>query len=154
MAVVRRDAWSLVGQLQDEINRNFGLWTVVKTPGRTPTGRSAFDGASTWTPAVDVDEHADHFELFVDMPGVTAEQVEITLEDDVLTLRGERPPRDRQEGVTRRRAERSYGRFERRFLLPDSADAEGVKARERNGVLEITIPKRAAALPRRIEIAA
>jgi HSP20 family protein len=126
------------------MNRTFGLWAV----GQGDAGKAA------WAPAVDVDEHADHFELFVDMPGVPAEQVEITLEDGLLTLRGERKPREAEESVTRRRAERSYGRFERRFLLPDSVDAEGVKAREVNGVLEITIPKRAAVPARRIQIAA
>jgi HSP20 family protein len=143
MALVRRDPWSLVDRLQEDMNRALGLWSVEKN-----------DAGAAWTPAVDVDEHADHFTLFVDMPGVPADQVQITLEDGVLTLRGERKPRDVEEKVTRRRVERSYGRFERRFLLPDSVEAEGVTARESNGVLEITIPKRAAVLPRRIEIAA
>jgi len=112
---------------------------------------------STWIPPVDITEHADRFELAVDLPGVDPDKVEVTLEDGVLSLSGERqaPAKNGTEHEeTRRRLERHYGRFYRRFVLPEMVDAERVQASGRNGVLEITIPKQPKALPRRIKIAA
>jgi HSP20 family protein len=105
---------------------------------------------------VDINELNDRFELFVDLPGVDTDKVEITLENGVLTLSGERADRQRKDGkeVLRTRAERGHGRFYRRFVLPDTADANGVTATGRNGVLEIAIPKQAKALPKRIKVAA
>ncbi len=144
MAVVRYEPWSFVNQLQEDVNKVFRSWSA---------GEPAPAGAE-WQPAADVEEYADHFELFVDMPGVPADQVEITLEAGVLTLAGERKPRETAEQALYRRAERGYGRFHRRFVLPKTANAEGVEARAKDGVLAITIPKQAAAMPRKIEIAA
>ena len=82
--------------------------------------------------------------------------VEITLEAGVLTISGERYAQAAKEGqqVIRRRSERGSGRFYRQFILPDTVDADKVKAKDRHGVLEISIPKQAKAQPRRIEIAA
>ncbi|MBT8137937.1 MAG: Hsp20/alpha crystallin family protein, partial [Gammaproteobacteria bacterium] len=82
--------------------------------------------------------------------------VEITLQDSVLTLSGERRGMKNvdDEDIVRRRVERGQGRFHRRFILPNTVDAENVKARDTHGVLEITIPKQAKALPRRIKVAA
>ena len=84
------------------------------------------------------------------------EHVEVTLEGGVLTITGERfvQAEKADENIVRRRAERGAGRFYRRFILPDTVDAEKVKATGRNGVLEILIPKQAKALPRRIKVAA
>jgi HSP20 family protein len=112
---------------------------------------------STWIPPVDITERADRFELAVDLPGVDPDKVEVTLEDGVLSLSGERqaPAKNGSEQEeTRRRVERHYGRFYRRFVLPEMVDAERVQASGRNGVLEITIPKQPKAQPRRIKIAA
>jgi len=144
MAVDRYDPWSFMNQLQEDLNRALKTWSPAETSGAT----------ADWVPAVDVEEYTDRFQLFVDLPGVPADKVDITLESGVLTLTGERPPRETQEEVLHRRFERGHGKFYRRFILPETANADGVEARERNGVLEITIPKRAAALPRRIKIAA
>ena len=144
MALVRYDPWSFMTQLQSDINRAFTDWSSTDTSSAT----------ADWVPAVDVDEYVDRFELFVDLPGVAAKDVEITLEGGVLSLSGERRAEKRPDQVTRHRRERGVGRFYRRFILPDSVDAEAVKAAERSGVLAVTIPKRAAAQPRRIEVAA
>lgn len=145
--LVRQDPWSLVPRLQDEINRAFGNMTENDSSAAT----------ATWIPAVDIHEYADRFELYVDVPGVDPSKVELTLEDGVLTLAGERTERSaskRGEGPQHRRTERGQGRFYRRFVLPDTADGDNVKASGRNGVLTVTIPKQAKALPRRIQIAA
>jgi HSP20 family protein len=148
MALVRYRPASLVSQLQDEMNRVF---TAL-------SGTEASSGAaSTWIPPVDISEYSDRFEFAVDLPGVDPDKVEITLEDGVLTVSGEREAQARRtddSGETRMRVERGYGRFFRRFVLPETVDAERVQANGRNGVLAITIPKQAKAQPRRIKVAA
>jgi HSP20 family protein len=145
MALVRYEPWNLVSQLQGEINRAVRDWS-----GAGETSSATAD----WVPAVDVDEYEDRFELFVDVPGVAANDVEITLDSGVLSLSGERKVEHATGQLTRHRRERGYGKFYRRFILPDTVNADEVKASERNGVLAITIPKKAAAQPRKIEIAA
>jgi HSP20 family protein len=142
---MRYEPWSLVSQLQDEINRVFSSMTNADSSAAT----------AAWVPAVDIHEFGDRFELYVDLPGVDPESVDITLDDGVLTISGNRgeTKKDGDEAVRSRR-ERGHGRFYRRFVLPDTVDADGVKATGRNGVLEITIPKQAKALPRKIKIAA
>jgi len=144
MALVRYEPWNFVSQLQGELNRALRDWTSGETSSAT----------ADWVPAVDVEEYDDRFDLFVDLPGVAASEVEITLEGGVLSLSGERKVEHGTGQMTRHRRERGYGKFYRRFILPDTVNAEGVKATERHGVLAITIPKKAAAQPRRIEIAA
>lgn len=151
MALVRYEPWNLLARLHDDINRSFSDWAGNEHPAANGTSAVTAD----WIPATDVEEYADRFEFFVDLPGVDAKAVELTLEDGVLTLAGERRvERSADELISNHRRERGTGRFHRRFILPDSVDAEKVKARERNGVLEITIPKQAAAQPRRIRVAA
>lgn len=147
MAITRYEPWTVVSQLQNEINRVFGSLQDAESSSAT----------AEWIPAVDVREYADRFELLADMPGVDPKQVEITLDNGVLTLSGERQDEesagdDGQNGVQQQRRERRLGRFHRRFILPDTADAEKVTATGRNGVLAITIAKHAKAQPRRISV--
>jgi HSP20 family protein len=144
MALVRQEPWTLMARLHDEINRTFSDWAGSDTSSAT----------AEWVPAADVEEYEDRFELFVDLPGVAAKDVEVTLEAGVLTLAGERMSVRSTDPAINARRERGTGRFHRRFILPDTVDAERVKATERNGVLEVTIPKQAKALPRRIKVAA
>ena len=144
MGLIRYEPWDLMARLHEDINRAFTDRPADGTSGAT----------TEWVPAADVVEYADRFVLFVDLPGVAAEDVDITLEGGALTLAGERTVGRPDEPVSHLRRERGRGRFHRRFRLPDTVDADRVKATERNGVLEVTIPKQAAAQPRRIEIAA
>jgi HSP20 family protein len=144
--LVRNDPWSLVPRLQDEINRLFGNVTENDSSSAT----------ATWIPAVDIHEYADRFELYVDLPGVDPAKVELTLEDGVLTLSGARTESGADNGRSEpqyRRTERRQGTFYRRFVLPDTADSENVKAAGKNGVLAVTIRKQAKSQPRRIQIA-
>jgi HSP20 family protein len=133
-------------RLQDEINRLFG--NVRENDSSSAT--------ATWIPPVDIHEYPDRFELYVDLPGVDPSKVELTLDGGILTLSGERleqlskPGEDPQA----RRTERGVGSFHRRFVLPDTVDGEKVNATGKNGVLTVTIPKQAKALPRRIQIGA
>ncbi len=146
-SLVRQDPWSLMPRLQDEINRLFGNVTQSDSSSAT----------ATWVPAVDIHEYADRFELYLDVPGVDANDVELTLEGGVLTLSGQRAQQEstkRGEEPQYQRCERGHGPFYRRFVLPDSVDSDRVNASGRNGVLTVTIPKQAKAMPRRIQIAA
>ena len=147
MATIRYEPGSVVSQLQSEINRMFG---------NLQDGDSS-SATAEWMPAVDIREFTDRFELLVDLPGVDPKGVDITLDNGVLTLAGER--RDErstrgndQEELQQHRVERRLGRFHRRFILPDTVDTENVSATGRNGVLEISIAKHAKAQPRRITI--
>lgn len=105
-----------------------------------------------WAPSVDIEEHADKYVLHADVPGVEPSAIEITLDKGVLTLSGSREKAVEQKDVESRRIERISGRFLRRFTLPESVDADGVKASGKNGVLQIVIPKVAAAKPRKIAV--
>lgn len=141
---MRYEPWTVVSRLQNEINRVFG----------NINGNEGDSATAEWSPAVDIREYADRFELLVDLPGVDTKAVEITLDAGVLTLSGER--RDEKEAsngeIQQARSERMLGRFYRRFILPETVDTEHVKARGQNGVLEITIAKHAKAQPRRITV--
>jgi HSP20 family protein len=142
MAMVRYNPVGF-GELQNEINRLFNTWDN-ESSGAT----------AGWVPNVDIQEYADRFQLFVDLPGVNPKEVDITLDNGVLTVSGERriPAPAEGEQVVTRRTERGHGQFYRRFALPETVDSENVKAAGRDGVLEITIPKQAKAQPRRIEV--
>jgi HSP20 family protein len=146
-SLVKQDPWSLMPRLQEEINRLFG----------TVNGNDSSSATASWVPAVDIHEYTDRFELYLDVPGVDPDRVELTLEDGVLTLSGERleqgTQRNRDEPLFRR-TERGLGHFYRRFVLPDTVDSDKVKATGKHGVLTVTIPKQAKAMPRRIQIAA
>src|SRR3984893_18692877 len=133
-SMVRQDPWSLMPRLQDEINRLFG--NVQQTD-------SSSSATATWVPAVDIHEYADRFELYVDVPGVDPDKVELTLDGGVLTLSGQRDAqgtKDRSEEPQYERPERGSGRFYRRFVLPDSVDSDKVNAAGKKGVLTVTIP--------------
>ncbi|MFW5970307.1 MAG: Hsp20/alpha crystallin family protein [Halofilum sp. (in: g-proteobacteria)] len=138
MALARyenRNPWS---QFHQEINRMFGENSSVVT--------------SDWVPVVDIKEEKDRFVLHADLPGVNREDIDITMEGGVLSIRGERRLEDVSEGGEYKRVERIHGNFYRRFALPDEADPEGINARCNQGVLEVVIPKKQSVQPRRIEI--
>jgi HSP20 family protein len=131
-------------RLQEEINRLFGNAGEIDSSSAT----------AMWIPLVDIHEYADRFELYVDLPGVDPATVELTLDGGILTLSGERlqPIRNHTEEAQGRRIERGHGQFHRRFVLPDTVDSEKVHAAGSHGVLTVTIPKQAKAMPRRIQI--
>ncbi len=143
MLLARYEPWTAVNQLHRQINRIFD----------DRAGASAEATVADWMPAADVLEYADKFVLKLDVPGVNASSIDITLDRGVLTVSGERPAEMTAKEVERSRRERVSGRFHRRFTLPDTVDAAAVHATGRDGVLEVTIPKQAKAKPRRIEVA-
>jgi HSP20 family protein len=111
-----------------------------------------FARAPAWVPSVDVHEGPSASSCMPDLPGVEARDIHVTTENGVLTLRGERRFEKRASEKGFERLERASGSFLRRFTLPDNALAEQIQARHVNGVLEITIPKRTAAEPKRINV--
>ncbi len=147
MNLIRYEPWNLVSQLHNEMNRLFdrNLGTL---------DGDASLAATDWVPAVDIKEEPERFIIHADIPGVDPKEIEVTMEDGTLTIRGERKSESREERDGFRRVERISGQFFRRFTLPDTADSEGISARGNHGVLEVSIPKQAKVQPRRITVKA
>jgi HSP20 family protein len=143
MSSMRFEPWSGHRELLNDLGRLYD---------QRPVNDGSSGATADWIPAVDVEEYGDKFVIYADVPGVDSKQIEITLEKGLLTLSGERRSGADQQGIERQRTERARGRFYRRFSLPDTADSEAVSARGNNGVLEIVIPKRPTAQPRRISV--
>ncbi|ANX04791.1 Hsp20/alpha crystallin family protein [Immundisolibacter cernigliae] len=147
MSIVRHQPHGLLGELQREMERLFSA-----SPLRED-GAASLSG-SDWSPAVDVREEADRYLVCVDLPGVPPDAVDINLEQGVLTITGERPAIAPDEAAGYRRAERPRGRFVRRFSVPESVDVEQVAAHAQDGVLQVSIPKLAKVMARRIPVSA
>lgn len=130
-----RNPWS---QFHQELNRMLGESSSVAT--------------SDWVPVVDIREDKERFVLHADLPGVKREDIDVTMEEGVLSIRGERRLEEVREDGEYKRIERAHGTFYRRFSLPDTADPDKISARCDEGVLEVVIPKRETVKPRRIEI--
>ena len=105
-----------------------------------------------FTPAVDVVEQDKAYLLRAEIPGVSPDEIDLQVENDVLTLRGERKHETEQERDGYRRVERSYGSFARSFVLPQGTNVDAIEARAENGVLTISIPKVQAATARKVEV--
>ncbi|HET6725627.1 MAG TPA: Hsp20/alpha crystallin family protein [Gammaproteobacteria bacterium] len=147
MALTTYEPWSLMNQLHSEINRMFD-----HRLGRYNYSDDDSVVTTDWVPAVDIREQQDSFILKADLPGVDPKDIEVTMENGMLTIRGERRSEETRESDGYHRVERISGQFYRRFTLPDTADSEGISARGNNGVLEITIPKHAKTQPRKINV--
>ncbi|BBL69883.1 Hsp20/alpha crystallin family protein [Methylogaea oryzae] len=139
--MTRNEPWSLLHQLQRELERSMEA-----------RGGDGSVATAEWTPPVDIKEKADGYVLYADVPGVKPENIEVTMENGILTVKGFRETEAHAAKEGYKRIERVHGAFYRRFSLPDTAHAEGITARCSNGVLEISIPKRAAVQPRKIVI--
>lgn len=146
MNIVRQDPWTVFDRFNKELNSLMNRSGEEADDSRVVTGR--------WAPAVDIREEQNQFVLVADIPGVDPKDIDITMENNVLTVKGERNLEQRDEKQGYSRIERVYGAFYRRFSLPDSADAEHISARGENGVLTISIPKKEKAQPRRITVGA
>lgn len=148
MALIRWEPVRELSTIQNEMNRLFNTFFDAPTTGNGSGGQ----GLRRWVPAMDLVETADDFVLRADLPGVKEEDVKIELEENVLTLSGERKAEheERKEGYYR--VERSSGSFARSLTLPEGVDAAAVNAKFENGVLEVRIPKPEQRKPRKVEI--
>ncbi|WP_455380907.1 Hsp20/alpha crystallin family protein [Acidihalobacter prosperus] len=144
MSMVRYQPFGLLNQLYREMDHAFGV----------PAEQGASDDAATsdWLPSVDIREEKDAFVIHADVPGVDPKDIDIHMENGVLTVKGERETVDEETRKQYRRVERVHGQFYRRFTLPDTANADQITARVDKGVLEVRIPKHERVLPRKIEI--
>ena len=144
-------AVNLAAQIERDLARAFDLnWSNWSDSDRQA------DERADWTPPVDIRETDKAYVLSVDIPGVAPEQLEITSDKGVLTIRGQRAGEAQTETEVNRyrRVERAYGKFVRRFTLPETANVDAIAAKTAQGVLTVTIPKQETVQPRRIEIAA
>jgi HSP20 family protein len=131
---------------RDHFNRLFGRDDFWGTEGVTTAGE--------WLPAVDVIENDNALTFKAELPGIEAKDVAVTIDNNVLTLKGERRIEKDVKKENYHRMERAFGTFVRSFALPAFVDAENVKADFKNGVLVVTIPKKAHAKTRAVEVTA
>lgn len=108
--------------------------------------------ARPWSPSVDIAENENELTLTADLPGVKMDDLDIKIEEGVLTLSGSRKFENEEKKGNYHRIERAYGSFHRAFSLPDTIDADKVQARFDNGVLKVTLPKKEVAKPRSIKV--
>ncbi|NMW25045.1 Hsp20/alpha crystallin family protein [Rhodanobacter denitrificans] len=146
MNLVRHGIWNTGNSLPEEIRQAFDRFLQPED------GDASNVVTSQWAPRVDIREDEQRFVILADIPGVDPAQIEVSMDKGILTIKGEREAGNAEQNGKFTRVERARGAFHRRFALPDSADAEGVTANGKFGVLEIVIPKKAQATPRRITI--
>jgi HSP20 family protein len=144
MTFTRFEPWNYLDLLHRDLDR------LVGDRRRS----SDDDSVADWTPAVDIIEEKERFVLRADVPGVRPDDIDVSMDNGILSVSGERHPiaRDEESGV--QRIERATGRFLRRFTLPETANAEAVTAKCADGILEVTIPKAPEVQARRITVEA
>ena len=145
MSITRYDPFRELRMLQDEVNRLFS-----SNLSRSFDDEGLMRGA--WTPSVDIYENKDQIVLEAELPGMNREDFELTIENNVLTLRGERRFEKQDESDNFHRVERAYGSFTRSFTLPQTVSAENATAEYKNGVLRVVLQKREEVKARRIEV--
>ena len=145
MTIMRYDPFRDLRTLQEEVNRLFST-NMSRAYDDEGIGRGA------WAPSVDIYENKDHIVLEAELPGMNQEDFDLSIENNLLTLRGERKFEKTDENDNYHRVERSYGAFTRSFTLPQTVSAEGATAEYNNGVLRVTLPKREETKARRIQV--
>jgi len=144
MALIRWEPARELQSIQHEVNRLFGSFLDPHAGVEI--------GARRWLPAIDLVEEGDHYVLRADVPGVSQDELKVELEDNVLTLSGERKSEHEERKDGYYRIERASGSFSRSLTLPEGVDPDAIEARFERGVLEVRIPKPAERKPRRVAI--
>ena len=147
MALIRWEPTREVNSLQSEMNRLFNTFF-----GDAPAAAGGGGEFRRWIPAMDLAETEDHFVLRADLPGLAEEDVSIELEDNLLTVSGERTSDHEEKREGYHRVERASGRFARSLTLPEGVDPEAIQASFDRGVLEVRVPKPEERKPRRVQI--
>ena len=145
MALIRWEPARELQTLQQEVNRLFGAAFDSGAAGNSEIPRR-------WIPAMDLLEEDERFVLRADLPGVEEESINVELQDNVLTISGERAPEHRAQDGGYQRLERAWGAFSRSLTLPAGIDPESIEASLNNGVLEVRVPKPEERKPRRVAI--
>ncbi len=149
MSLVRYEPYGLINRFQNELNRLGWMDPLSADTAGDDNSDVAF---SQWRPAVDIKEEENQFTILADIPGVDPKEINVTMENGILSIKGERKSENVEEGKGFRRVERNAGSFYRRFSLPDTADAEKIEAKSKDGVLHIVLPKHAKVQPKRVTI--
>jgi HSP20 family protein len=146
MSIRRNNPLSLIDYMQNEFDKLHNRSVLARTDdnGNVVT--------SDWAPAVDIKEEDNRYLITADIPGVKPEEIDVNMEDGILSIKGERESKTEEERESYKRIERSYGVFYRRFTMPDNADADKISAKCEYGVLEVSIPKKEAAQARKISV--
>jgi len=144
MQLIQWDPFRQLVAMSNRINRT----------ANSPYDPRTEDSFGTWAPPVDIFEKHDHLIIRAEIPGVQKEDVDVRIENGVLTLHGERKQEAEVTEENAYRMERIYGTFTRTFSLPTTVDAAKVTATYKDGVLEVTIPKVETAKPKKVEIKA
>ena len=145
MAMSRWDPFRDLMSIQNELNRLFG---------RTYAGETGSGASGAWVPPLDIYETEEKFVVTLELPGIGADDVDVSVEDSTLTVRGERKFYTEVDEDSFHRVERRYGQFVRSLSLPSTADAERIQASFDKGVLTIEVPKAEQAKPRKITVKA
>ncbi len=145
MTLSSYEPWNLLERVQQQLNRGY----LDQNNGDSDYSNVV---TSHWRPAVDIKEEQNRFLITADLPGVDPKDIDITMEDGILSIKGERTSENKQENEAYTRVERMSGTFYRRFSLPDTADADRIEATGKDGVLTIVLPKHEKVQPRRIEV--
>jgi HSP20 family protein len=140
------ESFQTLRRLNNVLDEAFGTWPFQQDESGAIT--------SAWHPAVDVLDDRDAVKIVAELPGVKPEDVKLSLENSLLTIRGEKKQEAEERTERGHRYERSYGSFERTFMLPSTVDADKISAEYRNGVLTIAVPKAEPARPREIPVRA
>lgn len=141
--LIRHEPWDILTELSKVLENN---QKVLRDDSQVESGH--------WTPLVDIKEEGDHFKLFVDIPGVNPNEVEISMANNMLSIKGSREETKKEEKKLYHRIERPKGNFYRRFTLPETVDGENIQAKIKGGILEITIAKKKVVQLRKIEVTA
>jgi HSP20 family protein len=149
MTIVRLEPFRDMVAVQDRLNRIFD--DAVRGSSRGSDEDSALGGQ--WAPSVDIFEHEGNLVLRAELPGIEPKDVDVRVENNVLTLRGERKFESEVKREKYHRVERAYGTFSRSFTLPNVVDTEKIKAEYKDGVLQVTLPQREEAKPKQIQVA-
>ena len=146
MTIVRYDPFRDLRTLQEEVNRLFSTNLTRAFDDDQGIGRGA------WAPSVDIYENKDQIVLEAELPGMNQDDFDLSVENNVITLRGERKFEKTEETDNYHRVERSYGAFTRSFTLPQTVSPEGATAEYNNGVLRVMLPKKEETKSRRIQV--
>lgn len=145
MTLIRWRPMRQMENIQDEVNRVFDSFFS------TPMRRRGED-MGAWLPDVDIVEDKDRIDVQVDLPGMEKDDIKVSVEDNILTLKGERRSFKEEKEKTYHQVERTYGKFTRSFSLPSTVDGSKIKANYKNGVLKIELPKTEAVKPKEIPV--
>lgn len=144
MSVTRWDPFRNMATLHSQVNRLF--------ENSLQSGRTDNSALTTWAPAVDIHENENALVITADLPGMDEKDLDIRVENNMLTVRGERKFDQKVKEENYLRIERTYGAFSRSFSLPNTVNTEAIKAEYKNGVLAVELPKRAESKPKQVKV--